>query len=291
MRMGLGHKYWSKFDVEQQTEIEELSKELNEMMFLPKLETPIKTLDVPMCGKHNNSALPLIYEFVKICNNSTESEEDDENGEKTIEFLKQTRKIARLINSNHPSSLGLHPLIYFYAKNGSFRVSAFYAFVTFIIDLDKNNKKNLFIKHRASFEEIYYKNSALVQLITRKYRSSTNAMVQVKKFFMEILYLLEQGIGKEYVIEKIIEKKEYSYLPNNIAEDDMVETAEFNSKRKSEVFIRDALKSAIKCPICGGYINKNAISIDHISRKQDGGKSNVENGQVTHPYCNTGYKN
>jgi hypothetical protein len=115
MHSGLGHKYWSIFDAEHQLEIEQLAKEIFEIMFQPKLQMPIKTLDVPMCGKHNHNALPLIFDFVNICNSDKEYE-DDQNGDNTISCLKQTRKIARLINSNHPSSLGLHPLVYFYAK-------------------------------------------------------------------------------------------------------------------------------------------------------------------------------
>ena len=37
--------------------------------------------------------------------------------------------------------------------------------------------------------------------------------------------------------------------------------------------------------------HRNAISVDHIERKQDGGKATIENAQLTHPYCNTGVKN
>ncbi|WP_372726522.1 HNH endonuclease [Nostoc sp. C057] len=32
-------------------------------------------------------------------------------------------------------------------------------------------------------------------------------------------------------------------------------------------------------------------SIDHIKRKADGGLGTLENAQLTHPYCNTTYKN
>lgn len=46
-----------------------------------------------------------------------------------------------------------------------------------------------------------------------------------------------------------------------------------------------------KCPICGGYISNSSVSIDHIQRKQDGGTNAINNGQVTHLYCNTSYKN
>lgn len=291
MRMGLGHKYWSDFSDEKQLEIEQISRELYELMFLPKLQTPIKTLDIPMCGKHNNSSLPIIYEFVKICNENSSEERADLTGDTTVQYLKRVRKVARLINSNHPSSLGLHPLIYFYAPNGSFRVSAFYAFVLFTIELDEKNKKNLFIKNRKNFESVFYKNSSLVQLIARKYRSSKNGMPQIETFFFDILNELERGTEEIHVMDKILNMKEYSYLPK--IEEDLsdAQATDFSSSKKSEVYIKNALNSVMICPICQGGLHINALSIDHIERKQDGGKATTENGQVTHPYCNTGYKN
>jgi len=35
----------------------------------------------------------------------------------------------------------------------------------------------------------------------------------------------------------------------------------------------------------------NSSSIDHIQRKRDGGIAEINNGQVTHIYCNTTLKN
>ena len=53
----------------------------------------------------------------------------------------------------------------------------------------------------------------------------------------------------------------------------------------------EALSTSVRCKICGGYIHKNSISIDHKIRKEDGGGGTVENAQISHPYCNTTYKN
>ena len=175
MRMGLGHKYWSNFSSDKQQSIENLAKEIYDIMFMPKLETPIKTLDLPMCGKHNGSSLSLIYEFVKICYTNNKLS-DDADGDKTIECLKEVRKVLYLINSNNKSSLGLHPVIYFYSKSGTFQVSTFYAFSLFVIELDKKSKKNIFIKNRENFEKIIYNNDFLFQFINRKYRSSKKSM-------------------------------------------------------------------------------------------------------------------
>ena len=66
---------------------------------------------------------------------------------------------------------------------------------------------------------------------------------------------------------------------------------DFNTNNKSEIYIKDTLPNAPRCKICNGFIHKNSISIDHKQRKQDGGLANIDNGQLTHPYCNTGYKN
>ena len=51
------------------------------------------------------------------------------------------------------------------------------------------------------------------------------------------------------------------------------------------------MKNGLKCKICNGFIHKNSITIDHIERKEDGGKGNSDNGQLSHPYCNTTFKN
>lgn len=59
----------------------------------------------------------------------------------------------------------------------------------------------------------------------------------------------------------------------------------------NEVYIQEAYKKAPRCAICGGLLHTHSISIDHIQRKRDGGLGCVENGQLTHPYCNTGVKN
>lgn len=67
--------------------------------------------------------------------------------------------------------------------------------------------------------------------------------------------------------------------------------SDFNTNRKSETYISTALKSVVRCGICGGGVHINATSVDHIERKRSGGLGKAENGQITHPYCNTGYKN
>lgn len=85
---------------------------------------------------------------------------------------------------------------------------------------------------------------------------------------------------------KLLQKRKLTFSPEL-----EVTTGAFNSGNKSEVYIQEAYKKAPRCAICGGLLHTHSISIDHIQRKRDGGLGCVENGQLTHPYCNTGVKN
>ena len=141
IRSGKGHKYWSSFEKEIQAQIQEIAKEINEILFEPKLQTPIKTLDLPVGGKlYSAQTLPLILDFVNIVNKidfNNKGVNDDDTGETTIKILKKVRKVAYILNSNHASSLGLHPILYFYSPNGQHRTVSFFAVVDFVMKLDE----------------------------------------------------------------------------------------------------------------------------------------------------------
>ena len=67
------------------------------------------------------------------------------------------------------------------------------------------------------------------------------------------------------------------------------------------MFFKPAIETPIKTldlPIAGRGYSADAkrgctfktISMDHAQRKQDGGTGSPDNAQLTHPYCNSGYK-
>lgn len=139
-RAGQGHKYWADFPLEIQGQIEELSKGIHELLFVPRLKSPIKTLDIPVGGKLKSAnALALVLDFVCIANGikidgekisipqPEKSREDD--GETTLRLLKRCYEVARRVNSTYSSSLGLHPVVYFYSKDGVHKVASFYAVI------------------------------------------------------------------------------------------------------------------------------------------------------------------
>lgn len=297
IRSGKGHNYWSNFSEEKQEQIQEISKEINDILFSPNLKNPVKTLDLPIGGKNYSSqSLTLILEFINIVNNVNEKNlDDDVTGEETIRFLTKCRKVAQRINSNHPSSLGLHPIIYFYNKEGRHTIGSFYGIVGLMLDFEAN-KQHLanFISGRSDFESIILEYDYLVPQIVRKYRSALDGSRYVKEYYLKIVEHISHGIEKDLVINKIICEKSFSYLTiqKSIDNKSNVNNKDFSQERKSAAFIRDALSSGVqKCKICGGYLHRNSISIDHIIRKEDGGLGSIENAQLTHPYCNTTVKN
>ncbi|MCT7996773.1 HNH endonuclease [Laspinema sp. C5] len=297
IRSGKGHKYWSSFSEEVQDKIQDIAQEINKILFEPALKNPIKTLDLPIAGKlYSSQALPLIVDFINIVNKidfNNKGVSDDTTGEQTIKFLKNVKKIANKLNSNDCSSLGLHPIVYFYSKQGRYRTVSFLAMVDFIMELDQKKQINNFIDIREKFENFISRYDDLIPQIYQKHKNSQTGYKYLSKFYWQLAICLKSGNTEEEAIDKIQSTGDFKYLNfDRLSSNQQVETSgqKFTANKKSEIYIRDALISVLRCKICNGLIHGNSISIDHKQRKQDGGSSAIENGQITHPYCNTGYK-
>jgi hypothetical protein len=294
IRSGTGHKYWSKFSTEKQSEIELLAKEINDLLFTPKLQTPIKTLDVPLAGKgYSSQTLTLIHDLINITNFTANPgpPEDDLDGESTISVLKRTRKLLARLSGNHPSSLGLHPAVYFYSTAGRYQVTAFLATIELFRKFEATNFFPKFIAVRRRFEDFIIKYKSIVNQLNLKYGSGLKSYKKLEKLYLFIIDQLINGGSEDQIIQSLANTSEFSFLIPDAVEIELTNTRkEFSTDTKSAVFLRDALTNPLRCKICDGLIHLNSISIDHKDRKQDGGKGNIENGQLTHPYCNTGIK-
>lgn len=287
MYSGSGNKYWKEFSEENQLEIVSLSKRINALLFEPRYDKPIKTLDLPMCGK-NQSNLTFIFDLINFSATSVLNEDND--GNLTIQRLIDLKKLLESISSKEPDSLGLHPIIYFYSKKGNFRVSAFYALLGFVKHIKEQDQLNDFTSVREKFEEFIYKYDYVIDQINRSLRSTKKSVPVLTQLYIDVLKHLKDGKSFDEVISELTRSNIY---PKFLIEQDeeTIEIESFNCNRKSEVFIKQAFPGATKCPICGGLLHVNSISIDHIVRKQDGGQGDTTNGQATHFYCNTTYKN
>jgi hypothetical protein len=290
VRSGEGHKYWDKFGAQVQVVLEALAADVHALLFQPAWDGgPVKTLELPIGGEsYGSQSLSLVLEFISLVNNEDLSQPDP-TGERTLSALRRCKRIAEAIDSHDPSSLGLHPMVYFYADSGRHKVASFWAVTVFVQQLIQQNRLDKFTSVRSQFEELLREYDYLVQQIVRARRGASASVGIVKEFYMECLTKLEQGKSVGVAIEEIVASGKFGKL-SLIAEEPNEVGREFSPATKSKLFIRTALENAMRCAICNGYLHGNALSIDHIERKEDGGSGDIANAQLAHPYCNTGYK-
>ncbi len=298
IRAGTGHKYWSFFDEENKTKIVEYSKKFHKILFEPELKRPIKTLDLPLGGsKGIRDAIQILIDLMLISNRNQQGlpklvsdQDDDLTGEYTISSLKRSLKLISRISGNDGGSLGLHPAVYFYGPSGRHSRAMFLGMATLIAEKLVNNDSVFFTKFtnsRETIEKILVSRKDLIATILQKHLSKKrNAMYA--KLIGELVRRISQG--EEIMDAKIVEITE---LEGKIVVGDFVSTeTEFNDEAKSKTFLDRALESAIKCPICKGYLDpEKSVSYDHIVRQREEGTGNAENCQLTHPYCNQSVKN
>jgi hypothetical protein len=292
---GKGHKYWSAFTPENQQSTQNLAKQINDVLFTPPLKTPLRTHNVSIGGQSSASyTLPMLLQFVNIANNAPldfkDSLDDDATGQSTIEYLENALTLANRINSTHNSSLGLHPLIYFYSMEGKYKISSFLTIIHFVKELVRLKQLKEFTSVRDKFEDFLIKYDYVVQQINRKYRSTQDSYPHVVEFYLLVMHELKDKSVVD-AINNIVNTPKYKYLSLQKDEYSQSDASIFSITKKSAVFIKEILPTIPRCKICKGFLHQNSISIDHITRRRDGGKATTDNGQLTHPFCNIAFKN
>jgi hypothetical protein len=288
IRRGTGHKYWKGFGPPIQDKIEELATELHSLIFEPKQEYPLKSANLPAGGPVSSStALSMVYGFTNLAAGVI-SPEDDKDGQRTVDYLTRCRRVMNLLVSADSSSLGLHPAVYFYSWTGKQQPILFLVIAQLMIDLEQDKKLLWFTEIRGRLESFLVNNRALVNQLVRKYGTKDSGTTRLRKFYEDILGMLSAGKTDEELLRILMET--YKYLQPGEALYDENEPKKVSTQVKSGIVLRDDLKSTMKCPICNGFVPTQAISIDHRERAVDKGSHNARNLQVTHPYCNHGYK-
>lgn len=126
--------------------------------------------------------------------------------------------------------------------------------------------------------------------VTVKYGSGAKGYARLHQLLSWLVEQFVAGADEMKIIAEMVNHPDFSFL-QPAEHDELTAGADFSKDAKSAIFLRDALKEPLRCSICQGLIHHNAISIDHIVRKSEGGKGEPDNGQLTHPYCNTTIKN
>jgi hypothetical protein len=290
---GVGHKYWGNFAAQTQQQIEEIGNAINQALYLPPIGSmPIKTSDVPVGGRGYNS-LPFVFDFVSLVNGVGAKDQlvRDETGEQTLRFLRATLKRIEQITTTDAGSLGLHPLVYFYTRSGAFQPIAFLAMSLVVKRMSDANQLDRFTDVRRAFEDFLMKHKEAITLIVKRQGSGARSRPAVESFFELILKGLWDTKDDDQIIESMTQDSRFSFFatPAPIREGSSNKRA-FNSSVKSAAFVAELLNSGVRCAICGGLMHRNSMHTDHIIRKADGGGAHGGNAQVTHPYCNSTYK-
>ncbi|MGC5309119.1 HNH endonuclease family protein [Micromonospora zamorensis] len=311
IRAGTGHKYWSDFDDQTQAQIEQIAQEVYDLIFKPDLETSIRSADLPVAGRgYSSDSLKMVFELVNFVNDlkpemwqRLESDgsspgkseggflADDQDGSSTIRFMQAVRRAAGRVAGNSPASLGLHPAVYFYGSTGRFQAAAFLASVQFTMELDKSRTLAKFTEVRSAFEDFLVRYKFFRNQLVSGYGGLQRALPPILLMYRTLLEALVSGVtADEAIIAKLKEQPRLKSHLKIQSDEDRRYGRNFSSETKNTIYLTTSLDSALRCAICSARVPKGSMSIDHILRKEDGGTGAPENGQVTHPYCNTGYK-
>lgn len=298
IRAGMGHKYWSGFAKDKQKLIEEKAHALYQILFEPEADTPIKTLDLPLGGGAGvRTALRLLVDFVVIASRDqnglpakVEDEPEDETGDGTIFVLDRSLRLAGRITGNEKGSLGLHPAVYFYGPSGTHVGSLFMGMATLIARKLVNNDSGFFRKFssvRKDVEDALVTHKRLIAAVIQNTRSSRRYDMIADLF----MYLIDSFSSGEPPTEQSLVNRA-GVEGKIILGAEKQQSSRFSDETRSVIFLRDALAAALRCGICGGYLDpKKSVSYDHITRVREGGTGVESNGQMAHHYCDQSIKN
>jgi hypothetical protein len=298
VRAGTGHKYWSKFGADKVTQIERLSKEIHHLYFRPEVDLPLKTLQVPLGGVTSTlDSVATIIKLLSITESKVgsgriqlEGSSEDNQGDATILVLKNCLKILNRMTGNESSSLGLHHAVYFYSERGKQIPELFLGMASLIKSKLLNNDNNFFKKFtsvRRSLEDYLLEHK---QVITQAL-SAVHSVNRTDRMSDVFSYLI--GTFADNGTPTLEGLFEAAKLKGTVVQfQQKVESKTFSEESKSKIFLREKFKTMMSCPICKGYFEPSiSTSYDHIIRKSEGGTGEHTNGQMVHPFCNTGMKN
>lgn len=301
VRNSTGHKYWEKFSETAQKEVESLGREIYKALYSPPLDQPIRTMELPIAGHgYGSQTLPLIFDFVNISNGIAVIdaskkkkdlkvvEQESPSEYETVSFLKNTGSLARKITGTHPSSLGLHPAVYFYSSNGRHQPTTVLAMASLIMDFSSDDIVK-FASVREKFENFLCDHKMFVNQLTVKHGSMAKGYRQIKEYYR---FIIDRFIENKTASEIEIILKDHDKYQALVKEKPILTKSSkpFSQNLKQFAFISEALNKSFVCNVCGARIDNKSMQLDHEIDKKNGGLGSADNAQWLHPYCNSTYK-
>jgi hypothetical protein len=302
---GSGHKYWNSFNSTAQASIESIGSIIYHALYDPAIGgSTITTLDVPVAGRGYN-ALPFVVDLVNECNaaavaDTTTTKDIKENlpvdpdGSLTLKYLKSVKDRLDRITGDSPSSLGIHPVVYFYTRSGAFQPTALIATSRFLESLARKGNLEKFTSARRQFEQFLIDHKEAMSLLIHKFGSGGRSLPWLETYYERVLEGFLEGKNPEEIQQDFTADPDFTYLTvprPGVGKQSTGTKRSFSSNTKTATFFAAALLTAPRCQICGGVIHRNSMQFDHIIRVREGGANDMSNSQLSHPYCNSTYKN
>lgn len=290
MRAGGGYEYWSRFAEPVRSDIKSTAASIHAQLIKPITDYPLIALDLPSPSRVTADSLKTILDLVVILNAPKKQTEQDDDGAETLAYLEKVRRSTeRVYGKGHVGSLALHPALYCYDIRGKFVGKAFIGAIEFVRDLEKRDMFYEFTEHRKAFEDFLIAHPHLMtQIGFTQGSGGRRGVPAVKALYISLFEGLRKGKSQAAIIEGMKTEKALKFLEWDPPAE-MDSGFRFNDSDKAAIIIKTALSRDI-CPECGGRMTIKDRSFDHATRLTDGGKSTVANGDLLHPYCNTGYK-
>lgn len=304
VRNSTGHKYWKDFKLNAQAEMENLGREIYKALYSPPLNPPIRTLDLPIAGHgYGSQTLPLIFDFVNIANDIPVSEasrrktsksdvgaQSNIDEEQTVLTMRGAGRLVRRMTGTHPSSLGLHPAVYFYSANGKHQPTTVLAMASLVKDLSEIPDSFLrFTETRAEFERFLVEHKIFVNQLTVMHGSMAKGFRQLKEYYQFVISCLQRKMSFEEIGSRLKEHDKYQKL---VKERPVLtkQPKEFSKNLKQLVYLSEALEKSFICAECGSRIDPKSMHLDHELEKSSGGVATSENARWLHPFCDSTYK-
>jgi hypothetical protein len=300
VRNATGTKYWKDFTKDGQQEIVKIGKSIYAALYIPPLQTPPRTEELPVAGHgYGSQTLPLIFDLVNIAN-KLPVEDASKNKKRylvpqghakpeevpTLEVMRAASRLVSRITTTDPSSLGLHPAVYFYATNYRHQPTSVLAVAQFVQDMTDADTFLDFTKHRAKFENFLIGHKMFINQLTLKHGSMVKGFLPIRDYYHFVFELIQTGLSEEKIEADLAANEKYQTLVKERPTKSKKAKA-FSQDAKNVKLMSDVLEAAFICNLCGARIDKKSMHLDHVIEKSQGGVADLDNSQWLHPYCDS----
>ncbi|WP_122902220.1 HNH endonuclease signature motif containing protein [Acinetobacter sp. B51(2017)] len=226
--------------------------------------------------------------------------------------------LTRMVTSPydpHLVSLGLHPQLYFF-KDTRVQITSLLAWFSIMSDIHDQRKLRQFTAVRSNVEMLIANFPIMITETIGKYGSGVKGHER-----LELVYLAFIEVAKRVDIDvddpntmntiMMVFSKSFPYInfteffQQNFEADydyQLVDDVSgyilglMPSNRKNSTQFSSFTKALIKqrievarhnfCEVCDGLLHLDSIEHDHIIARSVGGRGDVDNGTLLHPYCN-----